>query len=161
MDASPVPGADTYDDIWKITVRHEAKVPSGAVTGRIPQHTIATAQFEVLWVLAATGEPLGHAPADPFLASEDSGHVPVSLRVDWHTRLSSDSERRTTLMDRVHWTNAEEYTHGISSHWLKIVSQEGSALRIAQQKVAERYILANVAGNRLVFPLWSLTDLPP
>lgn len=155
MDACPVPGANTPDEIWKITVRHEAKIPLGIVTESISRGGIAAAQFEVLWVLAATGEPIGHVPADPFVASEGSGLASVSsLRLDWYTHLSSDSDKRTTLMDRVHWTNAEEYTHGISSHWLKIVSQEGSALRIAQKKVAERYVLANVAGNRLVFPLW-------
>jgi hypothetical protein len=129
-------------------VCHAVKACTGATIG-----SGSPVRLEVFWILAATGEPIGHAPVDPFSVGEGSGRGPaVPLRLDWHTHLSSDSNKRSAVTDCIHWSNAEEYTHGISSHWLKRVSQEPSALHIAQQKVAERYILANVAGNRLVTP---------
>ncbi|KAF9513336.1 hypothetical protein BS47DRAFT_1317640 [Hydnum rufescens UP504] len=142
VDARPARGANALAEIWEITVCHGVKACTGATIG-----SGSPVRLEVFWVLAATGEPIGHAPVDPFSVEEDGPTLP--LRLDWHTHLSSDSNKRSALIDCIHWTNAEEYTHGISSHWLKTVSQEPSALHIAQKKVAERYILANVAGNSL------------
>lgn len=129
-------------DVWLVILRRRGSQESKSLD-------------EKVFVLAATGEVLGHPPADPFVTSEEEARQGTPLRADWSryiASLSSNTGQRSRLIDRVSWTNAEEFLNGISRHWLKRVEGEGKN-GAAKKRVAERYILASVVGNRCAVAL--------
>ncbi|KAF8335438.1 uncharacterized protein EI90DRAFT_3287941 [Cantharellus anzutake] len=128
IDAQPhVAETETSNpDVWKIYVEH-------STTGHTTQ--------EVFYIFAETGEAIGHPPDDRF-ASRPQPEAAASMG-------------RRSLMDMIRWTNVEDYEHGISRHWLRRMAKRElpgtNTLNEALLKVARRYILANVAGNRHTF----------
>jgi hypothetical protein len=143
IEATPVNQWGVNTEIWRITC--------SAGLGD---------EVQTFWVLAETGETLGHPPSNPFPADENtppflerpSDFLP--LRTDWSAYISSlaaSNDPPVKLINRVRWTNSEDYTNGISNHWLKMIERHPTPLRLAEKKVAERYILANVTGNRYDF----------
>jgi len=120
------------DDIWKIAVSCGSPLGTGTP--------------EIYWIIAETGEVIGHAPDSPFIGAPDSP-VPHSLRLDWCNFLNSGDSMR--ILDRVRWSNAEDYEHGISRHWLKKWNhKDATNQHLIEKRMAERYVLASVAGNR-------------
>lgn len=120
--------------------------------------SITTRSFsstEVLYVLEATCEVVGHPPLPPDQSglSQPLGGRQIPLRADWsayiesRTTQPSAAGRTPSLIEHLKWTNHEEYEQGISKLWLKRIQNE-SELGAAKLIVAERYILACVVGNR-------------
>lgn len=131
-------------DVWLVILRRQRS-----------SERLNLGQDEKVFVLAATGEVLGHPPADPFVVSKEEAIQRMPLRADWSgyiASLSSSTRKRTRLIDYVSWTNAEEFLNGISRHWLKRVEGDGEN-GAAKKRVAERYVLASVVGNRCVMAL--------
>ena len=148
VDAQPLKSESTISDsdIWKICLGRE-------MTGRMIH--------EVLFVLQETGEVIGHPPDNRFAAQSGSSERALSteteriLRFDWYNQLSQVAPLgQSSLKNLIRWTNTEDYHHGISKHWLRRMASrdktETNTLNTALVKVAERYILANLAGNRCV-----------
>jgi hypothetical protein len=109
-----------------------------------------------LYVLEETCEVIGAFCYSAY-TSPTSGDVPLA-RVDWSSYIASNiasiskGEPTPPLFSRVGWSNHEEYNHGISKHWLGRMKGEGERGR-EKVRLAERYILACVIGNRCsVFP---------
>jgi hypothetical protein len=100
-------------------------------------------QMQSFYVLEATCEVIGH-PIPPARITSGSVLPDTPLRADWSAYIAAGSDMR--LIDRLRWTNHEEYERGISKLWLKRVEKEGELGR-AKRKVAERYVLACVVGN--------------
>lgn len=108
---------------------------------------------ESFYILEETCEVIGR-PTSP--GSEESTRHLQALRVDWSDyvqfRLLPAGFHSTppeALCSHLKWTNAEEYDKGISKIWLKRIVNEGS-LGLYKRRIAERYVLACVAGNRWV-----------
>jgi hypothetical protein len=129
------------DEIWSITFMS----PSNAL--------------ETLYILEATCEPIGYpqAPSRPTGDSPRDGHPSIPVRADWSDYIamrllpaSSLDAPLLSLLEYLKWTNHEEYDRGISRLWLKRISSEG-VLGVAKRRVAERYVLACVVGNRFAF----------
>ncbi|KAJ7600948.1 hypothetical protein C8J56DRAFT_880527 [Mycena floridula] len=111
---------------------------------------------EIFHVLESTCEVVGRPPP-----SQNSMDVDVSpslrLRADWTSyieeRLVTSKTRHplpfATLIERLKWSNHEEYEKGISKLWLTKIAEEGN-IGAMKLKVAERYILACVVANRQV-----------
>lgn len=98
------------------------------------------------YVLATTGEVIGHPASAPGATIDPA----LPLRADWSAyveRCIASEGHPFSVLEYVRWSNCEEYLHGISRHWLRRVGDEGAEGRIKHQ-IAERYILANVVGNR-------------
>ena len=120
------------EGIWNITVACEP--------------LLRTSRPETYWIIAETGEVIGHAPDSPFIGSPN-GSVPHALRLDWSNFLQSGDSKR--ILDHVRWSNAEDYERGISRHWLKKRNREDATnLQLIEKRMAERYVLASVASNR-------------
>ena len=124
-------------EIWSITIR-------------------SSSSTEVLYVLEATCEVVGHPPLSPdqrTLSQPLVGGIPI--RADWSTYIESRASqppaagRIDSLMAHLKWTNHEEYDRGISRLWLKKIQSQGE-LGAAKLLIAERYVLACIAGNRCV-----------
>lgn len=105
---------------------------------------------EAFYVVGATCEVIGHVLPRRSTKVENE----CSLRPDWSAYLtgvlsvpSSATLLRTSLLDRIHWSNCEDYERGISKLWLRRISREGD-LGDAKRCIAERYILASVVANR-------------
>lgn len=121
---------------------------------------------EVFYVLESTCEVVGHPPASshPTGSSHpipDSSASVMTVRSDWSTYISQrmlplHGSPPRPLLDHLKWLNHEEYEKGMSKLWLTRVANEGDFGRY-KLVVAERYILASVAGNRLVINI-SLCD---
>lgn len=112
-------------EIWRITVQHPASQES-------------------FYVLESTCEVIGRPTA-----SSDSGLDTVQtapLRADWSAYIAQP--HGAPLMDRLKWTNHEEYDKGISKVWLQRISREND-VGAAKKLVAERYVMACVVSNRL------------
>ncbi|KAH9926085.1 hypothetical protein B0H21DRAFT_764245, partial [Amylocystis lapponica] len=131
-------------EIWSITV--SAPLSQVSSSGR----------KEILYVLEATCEVVGHPMPKLDALRQDTGVVPkaaptsIPLRDDWSVyiqqRLTISPEGTVScpLLSHLKWANCEEYDRGISRLWLKRVSAEG-ALGAAKRVVAERYVLACVS----------------
>ena len=61
---------------------------------------------------------------------------------------SKNGDEQFPLLYYLKTTNTEEYRNGISILWLKRISEEKEVGQY-KRKIAERYILACVVGNRL------------
>lgn len=128
----------TPSDVWKISVlSFDSNPDQGGDKGTT----------ETYWVLAETGEVIGRPQDDPFATS---GPSPLTeLRFDWTYFLDMQEQIGVRILDRVRWSNAEDYQYGISRHWLKPrLKDDASELQKAERIVAERYVLASVAANR-------------
>lgn len=127
-------------DIWKISVLSYDSTPDQVVGGD-------KGTTETYWVVAETGEVIGQPQDDPFATS---GSSPLAeLRFDWSYFLDMQEQTVVRLLDRVRWSNAEDYQYGISRHWSKPrLKDDASELQKAERIVAERYVLASVAANR-------------
>ncbi|KAL0960606.1 hypothetical protein HGRIS_005638 [Hohenbuehelia grisea] len=141
------------DEVWAIRVSHES---SSARQGPATHE-------ETLYILEATGEVIGQAPSheqstsdsknEPNQNKADFPRLPV-LRADWTFYISelaveagkAGNSPRSSLLERVAWTNHEEYERGISKLWLRRIANEG-VLGSAKRLVAERYVLASVVAN--------------
>ena len=131
-------------EIWRITVQS----PRSSRDRTTPPRT------KSFYVLQSTCEVIGQ-PAeliDPGSPSADS----LPVRPDWmqhiEHRLSSSSVRSpgsSLLSDHLKWAHTAEYQEGISIHWLKRMADKGEE-GVTLRKVAERYVLACVVGNRFV-----------
>ncbi|KAF8308879.1 hypothetical protein DL93DRAFT_2086367 [Clavulina sp. PMI_390] len=131
-------------DIWRITTR------SGDKQSLVVYH-----------VLGETGEIIGQIQDDdPFAAGPSVGRARGELRLDWDNLLASSFFQGGRILERTRWSGTDEYQNGISRHWLKPRSlQNASELQKAEKKVAERYILASVAGNSLSGRYQTATEL--
>jgi len=105
---------------------------------------------ESFYILEETCEVIGR-PTSP--GSEESTRHLQALRVDWSDYVQFrllpagfHSSPPEALCSHLKWTNAEEYDKGISKIWLKKIVNEGS-LGLYKRRIAERYVLACVAGN--------------
>ena len=111
----------------------------------------------VYYVLYATCEVIGRPPDQRQGKADDAPQTDQALRVDWSTyiearRLLQPSDQPTQhppLLNFLKWTNSEEFDKGISRLWLKRMVSEGQSGDL-KRKIAERYIIACVVGNRLV-----------
>lgn len=129
-------------DIWQIVVTSNDGSWGVASSGDV----------STFWIVAETGEVIGTELDDPF-ATSTTKTDPRALRLDWSNFL--DARKPVKLLDRVRWCNVEDYDRGISRHWLKQRAAKGqdiepTELQKAERRMAERYILASIAGNRLV-----------
>lgn len=125
------------NEIWSITQKSKAGLKN-------------------FYVLEPTCEVIGTMPpnknAGPSTTTV-SDPAKAAMRVDWSNyvqhRLSNTTEAisQPSLMSQLRWTNGEEYNRGISRLWLKRIENEGEVGEY-KKKVAERYILASVVGNR-------------
>ncbi|KAH8824893.1 hypothetical protein DL96DRAFT_1611180 [Flagelloscypha sp. PMI_526] len=130
-------------EIWQLAIRHGDSL-------------------NTLYILAATGEPLG-GPEQISSARDvdsDNNGCGVHVRADWAAFISCHREvlASTSLRDRIRWQNHEEYDHGLSTLWLKRVEREG-VVGLYKKVVAERYVFACVVGNSLSGKWMSLTEL--
>ncbi|CAG7845947.1 SubName: Full=Uncharacterized protein {ECO:0000313/EMBL:KIM31047.1} [Serendipita indica DSM 11827] len=92
---------------------------------------------DTIFVLAATGEPLGRAqPTGAYTA--DSSH----LRADWSDFLQKMGQ--SNVWNHLRCANSEDYVQGISKAWLQRTRGSNTS---AERQVAERYILASVVAN--------------
>ncbi|KAH8114351.1 hypothetical protein DFH11DRAFT_1855513 [Phellopilus nigrolimitatus] len=120
---------------------------------------LASSVFETFYVIQSTCEVIGlPSPAKaPAINSDISLLLSTpdtpSLRVDWsdyvENRLLPDGSHTVPpppLLSYLKWTNAEEYTQGISKLWLSRIAKEGEVGEY-KMKVAERYVMACVMGN--------------
>jgi hypothetical protein len=118
--------------------------------------TRSSLSTEVLYVLEATCEVVGHPPfsSDQLAESNSPSGGRIPLRADWSAYIEGQASqpssvgRTPSLMEHLKWTNHEEYERGISKLWLKRIHNEGE-LGAAKLVVAERYVLACVVSNRL------------
>lgn len=83
--------------------------------------------------------------------SDNAPTVSVPIRLDWSMLITPHEPKQEggkDILDKLVWTNHEEYYKGISKLWLSKILREGSD---GQTKflVAKRYVLASIAGNRL------------
>jgi hypothetical protein len=103
----------------------------------------------IIYVLETTCEVIGYLPSP--LSQDQSLLTMKTLRADWSEyvveRLNQKDFQPPSLMERLVWTNHEEYERGISKLWLKTVSKDVE-LGIAKRLIAQRYILACVVANR-------------
>jgi len=134
-----------------------------AVTVRCASHR------ETFYVLEATCEVIGRpqAPAHPSsttpLAISPCEDIPV--RADWSQYIAyrlppagAHTGPHRPLVSHLKWADHGEYERGISAHWLRRMAtrgKEGAALRA----VAERYVLACVAGNGVSGTWMSATEM--
>ena len=101
---------------------------------------------EEYYVLEPTCEVIG-CQVSPLRNSSQR----LQPRVDWSSYISQRiSENVISLVDRLKWTNQEEYEKGISKHWLNRIREEGQVGE-AKARVAEKYILACIVANRYSF----------
>lgn len=146
MHDSTIIGAQEVvpDEIWCISTRSSRGI-------------------EKFHVLLLTCEVVGRS--SPALASSESPQPTESdppLRADWtayiHSRLSPSHEppapssrdyhqAPASLIERLKWTNHEEYERGISRLWLARIDKEGE-MGLVKRTVAQRYVMACVVGNR-------------
>lgn len=73
-----------------------------------------------------------------------------AMRSDWSIYAAArlqDEGTNASLLSTMKWNNEEEYYTGISRHWLAMIKAEGF-LGEYKRKVAIRYVLASVVGNR-------------
>jgi len=134
-------------------------------------------ELEEYFVVKETCEVVGVRSLCPDSASRShiSGTKDLDpwrdLRPDWAAYLRSQAssgqrgQKTLGLMNHLGWTNGEDYEHGISRLWLKTMRSKmqevasdrstGPKTHEAELKIrlAQRYILACVVGNRcVVFP---------
>ena len=117
--------------------------------------------METFYVLESTCEVIGRPSASSNPNTTETRDFPsLPVRVDWSEYIfqrllpqSAHDLPPPPLFQHIKWTNHEEYDKGISRHWLSRIAGEG-AMGIAKHAVAERYVLACVVGNRLVYIEW-------
>lgn len=123
------------DEIWAVTVE----------VRRQRDHN----SRECLYVLYDTCEVIGHPSPSKQAPRNASG---LGMRSDWAAYVASRLKlgpSSPSLLSAVKWNNEEEYLTGMSRHWLSRIMSEG-ALGAYKRKVAVRYVLASVVGNRYV-----------
>lgn len=148
------------EEVWRVKVIHQTG-------GYLETASNPSPSVQVYWIIAETGEIIGHSPDDPY-ATEPPPFSPndiEGLRHDWSELLDSGlnssstsaSNRMTSahgfnsnpLFNLIRWSNAEEYRHGISKHWLNRLAAQVDQIDAERKRaVAERYVLASVASNR-------------
>lgn len=119
------------NEIWKITY-------------------CSTTSTHTFYVLQDTCEVIGESTTSSITSI--SLQPQTNLRMDWAAYIETVATRNTdagriSLSKRLHWTNHEEYEHGISKIWLKRIQGEGET-GSEKLKIATRYIFACVIGNR-------------
>lgn len=127
-------------EIWSVTVEHDLGLDR---------------RREIMYVLEATCEPVGHPEVAPKPQPQGQAHDSAALpiRADWsehiHRHLNgfSGSGQTTVMLDQLKWANCEEYERGISRLWLRRIEKESDS-GTAKRAVAERYVLACVIANR-------------
>jgi len=125
VGAVPMPG----DEVWLITVRTDKSDDCE----------------ERFLVLGDTCEVVCCLPSK---CSSLLSDIINCIRVDWAGYLAGDARQATPrLLDRLSWTNHEEYDRGISKIWLKRLQGEVDQ-GFARRRIAERYITASVVANR-------------
>ncbi|KAI0726236.1 hypothetical protein C8Q72DRAFT_929327, partial [Fomitopsis betulina] len=126
-------------EIWSVTVEHDLGLDR---------------RREIMYVLEATCEPVGHPEVAPKPQPQGQAHDSAALpiRADWsehiHRHLNgfSGSGQTTVMLDQLKWANCEEYERGISRLWLRRIEKESDS-GTAKRAVAERYVLACVIAN--------------
>lgn len=90
------------------------------------------------FVLETTGEIVS-------ANTQDIGPV----RSDWATFIAQNQGlEKVSIVDKVKWTNHEEYDRGISRLWLRRLGNKDDEMAIAVKALAIRYILSSVSANR-------------
>ena len=122
---------------------------------------LSSSGTRVFHVIEATCEVVGDANQGSQTTGSESPSL--NLRADWSSYIANLLEKNSvrsrpdaiqlssTLLDRLQWTNHEEYDQGISKLWLARVKKEGDA-GVARLTCAQRYVLACVVGNRYFSP---------
>jgi hypothetical protein len=106
---------------------------------------------DTFFVLEATCEVIGQpstarltAPNQPRLREDWLAYVAVRQQDESKAKFKQSI---LTLTEHLRWTNHEEYSTGISKHWLSKLKAEGETGSI-KLMVAWRYVLACVVSNR-------------
>lgn len=138
------------DEIWRVYV-----TTYGSTDTSFTQQVfyVLEPSCEVIGLPSPSKAPRAKSVLSEFTAPAYS----LSLRVDWseyirYRYLPSDfhESRPPSLLSHLKWTNTEEYEKGISKLWLSKISGEGN-IGSYMKKVAERYIVSCVVGNRYVY----------
>jgi hypothetical protein len=177
--SSLVSGIDVAygNDVWKVSLLPGNQEFNAKSEGQIHAPSNASAVTDSVWIIAQTGEVIGHSAMDSNADNPGSNSSAFgNLRLDWFRLLSTPSalnlQTSETIMNEspsgnstsggpsllklIRWSNAEEYEYGISKHWLRRLTAQRDSVDAKWRKiVAERYILASVAGNWFVnvFPI--------
>lgn len=132
------------DEIWRISVESYGEVPSKVIK-------------QAFYILVQSCEVIGLpsvSDVDTNAPSYSTLDKVFTLRADWSEYIKYRSLpigfhglSPPPLISYLKWPNAEEYEKGISKIWLTRISKEGTAGEHLK-KIAERYILACVVGNR-------------
>lgn len=130
------------DEIWSVTIACPCR-----------DRGFLTTSKQTFYVLDSTCEVIGNPPASVHDNQGSLSSNKLPLRLDWSNyvqdRLYSPMPPvpQSSLIDRLKWTNREEYYHGISKLWLRRAKSEG-AVGDVKRMIAYRYVMACVAGNR-------------
>ena len=142
-------GAYGHDaSAWsKSVIRDVREVIKGEIWQIITRHD-GTGEICSFYVLEATCEVIGQPPSSQLEGENTLGY---RIRADWTAWISQRSRALLdagpcALLERVKWSNTEDYHRGISKAWLRRVRDQ-DADGIAKRSVAEKYILASVVAN--------------
>ncbi|KAH0586367.1 hypothetical protein H2248_007609 [Termitomyces sp. 'cryptogamus'] len=116
---------------------------------------------EILYVLEATCEVIGHPAPRLEEGNAPRNTIPIPLRADWSAYVHQHLTRSSCLpplLEHLKWANSEEYYRGISKLWLSRTEAEGK-IGAAKRIVAERYVLACVVGNSISGRRMSSTEM--
>lgn len=134
------------DEIWRISVETY-------------ESTNASITKQTFYVLEPSCEVIGLPPASETHRIVADSLPPalmksLSIRADWTDYIRYRSlpggfheTAPPPLLSYLKWPNMEEYDKGISKLWLSRIAKEGNAGKYLK-KVAERYIVACLVGNR-------------